>query len=134
MKKIVDAIRCAYGVSVIINRVSIRFSREKEHVDFSLGDRKYNYREVAALANAASGIVIDTESMQISLRKEGNTFYEKMRIHKDGNEYRSVYDADKERGSFYMERKGIKVEEEDLSKYSFLDWTETFGLNYYNIM
>ena len=134
MKKIDDAIRCAYGVSVIINRVIIRFSREKGHVDFSLGDSKYSYLEVSALVNAASGIVIDTESLQISIRKEGNTFYEKLRLHKDGSEFRSVYDADKEQGSFSMTRKGITVEKEGLSKHSFIDWVEEFGLNYYNIM
>ena len=140
MKKIVDAIRCAYsigyayGVTVIINSVSISFSRERGCVDFSLGDRKYSYHEVAALANAASAVVVYTESMQISLHKEGNTFYEKLRLHKDGSEYSSVYDADKEQGSFSMTRKGITVEKEGLSKHSFIDWVEEFGLNYYNIM
>lgn len=134
MKKINDAIRCANSVAVIINRVSIRFNREEGDRDFSLGDRKYNYREVSALANAASGIVIDTESLQISLRKEGNsTYYEKVKIRKDGSEFRSVYDAEKEQGDFSMTRKGITVEKEGLSKHSFLDWVEEFGLNYFGI-
>ena len=134
MKKINDAIRCAYGVTVIINRVSIRFSREAGHVDFSLGDSKYTSYEIMALASKASGIVIDTASLQISLRKEGDSiYYEKVRIHNDGSEYRSVYDADKERGSYYMTRKGITVKKEDLNKNDFIYWINACEMNYYGI-
>lgn len=69
MTKIMETIRRAYGVSVIINHVSIRFNREEVDGDFSLGDSKYSYNEVAALANVASKVVIDTKSSQISFHK-----------------------------------------------------------------
>ena len=134
MKKINDAIRCANSVTVIINRVSIEFSREEGHVDFSLGDSKYTYYQIAALASAANGIVIDTKSLQISLRKEGDIiYYEKIRVHNDGSEFRSVYDACKEQGSYYMERKGITVRRENMDKDTFLDWINACEMNYYDI-
>nr|DAF57454.1 MAG TPA: hypothetical protein [Myoviridae sp. ctqfO1] len=134
MKKIEDAIRCAYGVSVVINRVSIKFNREDTADDFMLGDQSFPYWKVSALANAASGIVIDTASLQISVRKEGNSiYYEKVKIRKDGSEYRSVYDADKEQGSYYMERNGVTVRRENLDKDTFINWINECEMNYYGI-
>lgn len=69
MNKIMESIRCAYGVSVVINNVTIRFSREEVDGDFSLGDHKYTYHDVVALASVASEVVIDKKSSQISFHR-----------------------------------------------------------------
>ena len=133
MKKIYNAIRCAYAVSVVINRVSIKFNREDTADDFMLGDQSFPYWKVSALANAASNVHIETSSLQIDLYKEGKNYSEKVVINRDGSEYVSLYDAEKEVGYFRMTRKGVTVRKDKMPKNSFVDWVEEFGLNYYGI-
>ena len=94
----------------------------------------YSSREIVALACAANGIVVNTDSVQVSFRKEaGVILYEKMKIEKESYEVRSVYDTVKESGDVVLTHGGEVIEWKDLNKESFIKLVDGFGLNFYSV-
>ena len=132
MKKLEKILKVANSITVIINRVGIKFRRENNY--YMNENNAYSSREIVALACAANGIVVNTESVQVSLRKEaGVILYEKMKIEKEGYEIKSVYDTVKESGDVILKHGEEVTEWKDLNKESFVKLVNGFGLNFYNV-
>ena len=132
MKKLENIVKIANSITVIINRVGIKFRREDNY--YMNENNAYSSREIVALACAANGIVVNTDSVQVSLRKEvGVILYEKMKIEKEKYEVRSVYDTVKESGDVILKHGKEVIEWKDLNKESFIKLVDGFGLNFYNI-
>ena len=132
MKKLEKILKVANSITVIINRVGIKFRRENNY--YMNDNSAYSSREIVALACASNGIVVNTDSVQVNLRKEaGVILYEKMKIEKESYEVRSVYDTVKESGDVVLTHGGDITEWKDLNKESFIKLVDGFGLNFYNV-
>lgn len=132
MKKLEKILKVANSITVIINRVGIKFRRENNY--YMNDNNAYSSREIVALVCAANGIVVNTDSVQVSLRKEaGVILYEKMKIEKESYEVRSVYDTVKESGDVVLTHGGEVIEWKDLNKESFIKLVDGFGLNFYSV-
>ena len=132
MKKLEKILKVANSITVIINRVGIKFRRENNY--YMNENVAYSSREIVALACSANGIVVNTESVQVSLRKEaGVILYEKMKIEKESYEIKSVYDTVKESGDVVLKHGEEVTEWKDLNKESFIKLVDGFGLNLYNV-
>lgn len=132
MKKLEKILKVANSITVIINRVGIKFRRENNY--YMNDNSAYSSREIVALACAANGIVVNTESVQVSLRKEaGSILHEKMKIEKAEYEIKSIYDTVKESGDVVLKHGKEVTEWKDLNKESFIKLVNGFGLNFYNV-
>lgn len=119
-------------IAVYVRESGNMFVREDNY--YMNENNAYSSREIVALACAANGIVVNTDSVQVSLRKEaGVILYEKMKIEKEKYEVRSVYDTVKESGDVILKHGKEVIEWKDLNKESFIKLVDGFGLNFYNV-